>query len=159
MVSAADTDCPLTRRGTRSLRPPIFPRKFPVWHGQWARQRIQGAIQAGIGWERWRHFRTIFGRVRGLLSDSRSGLEAGDFSRCFFGFAQTGGEFGCQDGSSLTLPVVFREPGFQKQGSQGAFGQAVRPVDLLSGLASLDQWKEAVGCRVGCFEWLRIPQC
>jgi len=34
-----------------------------------------------------------------------------------------------------------------------------QPMDLLSGLAGLDQWKEAVGCRVGCVEWLRIPRC
>src|SRR5712692_8795171 len=65
-------------REGRSLRPPIFQKPFPVWGGFRARQADQGAIHAGMVVERWRHYRTNFGRVAGALPELRSGLIMGE---------------------------------------------------------------------------------
>ena len=66
------------RREGRSLRPPIFPGTFSVWHGLSAKQTDQGTVQAEIVIERWRQLRTNLGRVEGHVPDSRSGLKMGD---------------------------------------------------------------------------------
>src|SRR5207249_3101467 len=69
---------PLLRREGQSLRPPIFPGTFSVWHGLSAKQADQGTVQAGMSLRRWRQFRTNFGRVEGDVTDSRAGLKMGD---------------------------------------------------------------------------------
>jgi hypothetical protein len=49
LPAATNKDKPLLRREMRSLRPPsLLAREFAVWQGFWARQAIQGAIQALI---------------------------------------------------------------------------------------------------------------
>src|SRR5438477_5697855 len=68
----------LLRREGRSLRPPIFPGTFSVWHGLSAKQADQGTVQAEIVIERWRQFRTDLGRVEGHVLDSKSGWTMGN---------------------------------------------------------------------------------
>src|SRR6266568_4464927 len=43
---------PLLRRGTRSRRPPVFRKPFPVWRCLRARQADQGAIRARMALEK-----------------------------------------------------------------------------------------------------------
>ena len=51
---------PLTRRESRSLRPPIFRKSFPVWNLLWARHAIQGTIRAWMALEEIKVFPNDF---------------------------------------------------------------------------------------------------
>src|SRR5712664_1606932 len=69
------------RRETRSLRPPIFQKPFPIWYKFCANQAIQDTIRAWMAMEKSQLSERFSGEFLRGAPDSRSGFILGSEAR------------------------------------------------------------------------------